>query len=147
MKRHASIGIISLALSHLALASSSPVHAQAGSVGGSIGKQDKSISGGEDVDRPQVAPHSKPLVAKAQETPPCKKVVGTWAFSNGIGVVFRAGGDLSSTNSDVGRWTCKDGMVAAHWQKWTDHYVISSDGIHMSGNSGLLNVALTATKN
>jgi hypothetical protein len=76
-----------------------------------------------------------------------KGLVGDWTFSNGIGVVFNAGGNLSSTNNDVGKWTCERGMVAAHWRKWTDHYVISSNGAHMAGNSGLLNIALTATKN
>jgi hypothetical protein len=33
--------------------------AQAGSTGGTIGKQDKSISGGAEEDRPRAAPHSK----------------------------------------------------------------------------------------
>jgi hypothetical protein len=61
--------------------------------------------------------------------------------------MFKTGGDMSATNNDTGRWTCDGGMVAAHWSHWTDHYVIASDGTRMSGNSGLLNMALTATKN
>jgi len=48
MRRRASIGIGLLALSHLAFANVSSALAQAGSTGGTIGKQDKSISGGEE---------------------------------------------------------------------------------------------------
>ena len=140
-------GIALLVLSNFVVAHACPALAQAGSVGGTIGKQDKSISGGEEPDRPRTAPVPRRSAGKTQETPPCKALVGAWTFSNGIGVVFKAGGNLLSTNNDAGRWTCEGGMVAAHWQKWTDHYVISSDGVHMSGNSGLLNIALTATKN
>jgi len=47
MMRRALIGIALLALSHLAFANASSVLAQAGSVGGTIGNQDKTISGGE----------------------------------------------------------------------------------------------------
>jgi hypothetical protein len=45
MMRRASIGIVLLALSHLAFANASSALAQAGSTGGTIGKQEKSISG------------------------------------------------------------------------------------------------------
>lgn len=147
MRQRASIGIALLAISHLAFANVSSALAQGGSVGGTIGKQDKSISGGEETSRPRAAPLPKRSAEKARETSSCKGLVGSWTFSNGIGVVFKAGGDLSSTHDDGGKWTCEGGMVAARWRKWTDHYVISSDGAHMSGNSGLLNMALTATKN
>ena len=78
----------------------------------------------------------------------CRMLLGSWSFSNGVGVVFKAGGGLSSTLGDSGTWSCDNGMVAAHWVgHWTDHYLVSSDGAHITGNSGLLNAALTATKN
>ena len=53
MRCRTSIGIVLLALSHFAFAKLSPALAQAGSAGGTIGKQDKSISGGEEPDRPR----------------------------------------------------------------------------------------------
>jgi hypothetical protein len=53
MRWHASIGIALLALSHLAFANASSVLAQAGSVGGTIGNQDKTVSGGQETDRPR----------------------------------------------------------------------------------------------
>ena len=52
MKRHASIGVALLVLSHLAFAKVSSALAQAGSTGGTIGKQDKSISGGNGSEQP-----------------------------------------------------------------------------------------------
>ncbi len=59
MRRRATIRTILLALLHLAFANGSSALAQAGSTGGTIGKQDKSISGGPEEDRPRAAPRSK----------------------------------------------------------------------------------------
>ena len=133
--------------------------AQSGSIGGSVGDTNKTLSG-ERATGPNAPARPRPKTEQSTEKanrtavqPPedsvsgCKGLLGTWTFSNGIGVMFKAGGELSATNRDAGRWTCDGGMVAAHWSKWTDHYVISSDGAHISGNSGVLNIGLTATKN
>jgi hypothetical protein len=59
MRWRASIGVGLLALSYLVSANASSALAQAGSTGGTIGKQDKSISGGAEADRPRAAAHSK----------------------------------------------------------------------------------------
>jgi hypothetical protein len=157
-----SIGIAILALLLAAPANGSSALAQAGSTGGIIGKTDKTLSGERATERLAPArPHPKtqrPIEKGGRSTvqlpgesatgsSPCKGLMGAWTFSNGISVVFKPGGNMSSTNNDAGKWTCENGMVAAHWSKWTDHYVMSSDGARMSGNSGLLNIALTATKN
>jgi|ERR1035437_5056589 hypothetical protein len=73
MMRRASIGIALLALSHLAFANASSALAQAGSTGGTIGKQDKSISGDEDVDRPRAAtPKRKEVKARRDRSAPTK---------------------------------------------------------------------------
>jgi|SRR5579871_2344332 len=58
--RRASIGFAFLALSLWAFANVLSALAQAGSTGGTIGKQDKSISGSSEEDRPREAPHAKP---------------------------------------------------------------------------------------
>lgn len=147
----------------LLFAAGSLAFGQAGSTGGTIGKKNKSVSGEESAAGPDAAarPHPKterPIQKRSRANVPlpgesategslCEAVVGNWTFSNRIGVVFNAGGNLSATNGDAGKWTCKSGMVTARWKKWTDHYVVSSDRAHMSGNSGLFNFALTATKN
>ena len=52
MRWRSSIVIASLVLSHLAFANASSALAQAGSTGGTVGKQDKSISGGEERTEP-----------------------------------------------------------------------------------------------
>src|ERR1019366_6606595 len=87
MRRRASIGIALLALSHLAFANASLALAQAGSIGGTVGKQDKSISGGEEAGRPRAALHPKRPAAKAQEASSdrsCGRIVGTWTWLYGI---------------------------------------------------------------
>jgi hypothetical protein len=146
------------------LAGGSLALGQAGSTGGSIGKTDKSVSGGEAAPEKQTQTKSRSkgqrtnekgnsdtVVSSSTKSPsagtPCERLLGTWTFSNGIGVVFKADGGTVATNNDEGRWTCDSSMVTAHWSKWTDHYVISSDGAHISGTSGLLGIALTAVKN
>jgi hypothetical protein len=145
------------------LAGSSLALGQAGSTGGSIGKTDKSVSG-ETAPEKQTQPKSRSKGQRTNEkansnsaassstkspsgATPCERLLGSWTFSNGIGVVFKADGGTVATNDDEGKWTCDSGMVTAQWSKWTDHYVISSDGAHISGTSGLLGMALTAIKN
>jgi len=69
MMRRASIGILLLAFSHLAFANASSALAQAGSTGGTIGKQEKTISGGEDVDKPRaVTPQRKETKARRERS-------------------------------------------------------------------------------
>jgi hypothetical protein len=51
-------------------AGSSLAFAQAGSTGGTIGKTDKSISGGEDADRPRSVSHPKQKELKARHDRP-----------------------------------------------------------------------------
>jgi hypothetical protein len=111
MRRRASIGIALLALSHLAFANVSSALAQAGSIGGTIGKQDKSISGGEEADRPRAAPHPKRPAAKAQETSSghsCSRIVGTWTWYLGTSesVFHKDGTARHSTSGATGKWTC-----------------------------------------
>jgi hypothetical protein len=60
MMRRRSIGIALLALSHLAFANVSSALAQAGSIGGTIGNQDKTIPGGGDADGPRPVEKPKP---------------------------------------------------------------------------------------
>jgi hypothetical protein len=135
--------------------------AQGGSIGGSVGPSEKTLSGDRNAAAP-AAPATRRPNRRRTETEPgarmtspkepaassrCQMVLGSWAFSNGVGVVFKAGGAMSSTKGDDGTWSCSNGMVQAHWAHWTDHYLVSPDGAHITGNSGLLNMALTATKN
>jgi hypothetical protein len=60
MRQRASIGIALLALSHFAFANVSSALAQAGSTGGTVGKQDKSISGGNTPEESGAATRKEP---------------------------------------------------------------------------------------
>ena len=141
MRRRASIGIALLALSHLAFANVSSALAQAGSIGGTIGKQDKSISGGEEADRPRAAPHPKRPAAKAQETSSghsCSRIVGTWSWYLGVSEsVFHKDGTARHSSSGVtGKWTCVGNTVSVTWSYdgtvRTDHITVSQDGNSIS---------------
>jgi hypothetical protein len=105
MRWRASIRIALLAVSHLAFANVTSVLAQAGSTGGTIGKQDKSISAGDQIEKP-----SNLQRQKHREESPRRQVVttltGQWdwkAVCYGVPYtgVFRlvqsAGGRLSGT--------------------------------------------------
>ena len=59
MRWRASIGIALLALPHFVSANASSALAEAGSTGGTIGKQDKSISGGDSQSEPSTPARSK----------------------------------------------------------------------------------------
>lgn len=126
-----------------------------GSAGGSVGDTEKTLSGNRGAAPQRAAAHAKAEPRRETAAPKetagggsrCQSLVGSWSFSNGVGVLFKPGGGLSSTTGDGGSWTCENGMVAAHWARWTDHYLVASDGVHITGNSGFLNGALTAIKN
>ena len=135
--------------------------AQAGSTGGTIGKQGKSVSGNEEPAPVKPAPKKEPASggkeqpapdrAKSKASPretisPCGRAPGVWVFNNGIDVVLKSGDVATSTKGDNGTWTCDSGMVTVIWRNHTDRYTLSSDGTRMSGISGVLGMALSATK-
>jgi hypothetical protein len=103
MMRRASIGIALLALSHLACANVTSAFAQAGSTGGTIGKQDKSISGGDQIEKP-----GNLQQRKHREESPSRQVAttltGPWdwkascygvPYTGALRLVQSAGGQLS----------------------------------------------------
>ena len=109
MRQRAFTAIVLLALSHFAFADVPSALAQGGSTGGTIGKQDKSVSGGES------ASPSRPK-EKLQENvvDACKHVPGTWSWVLGT-TTFKS--DRTSTHSwgNSGTWTCVGGVVAINW--------------------------------
>jgi hypothetical protein len=130
------IGIALLATLFSGFANPLPACAEAGSAGGSVGKQDKSISGSRDADGPP--PHAKPPVGAAKENTSrgtCGRIVGRWSWYLGISdTIFRKDGTAfhpaSGTN---GKWTCAGGnSVNAVWNTGgktsTDRITVSPDG-------------------
>jgi hypothetical protein len=121
--------------------------AQAGSTGGTLGKTDKSASGGEE--RQDKHPSRRAAAAK-QEGNGCNKVVGSWQWNSSPGgtavVDLNANGTSTATNNDTGTWTCTGRTVVIRWKATTDTIVLSSDGKKMIGSSVPWNVAVTATR-
>ena len=150
MKQPPSIGIVVLAVSHLAFANVSSALAQAGSIGGSVGKQEKSISGSEEADRPRVAPRPKRSASKAQETSSdhsCGRIVGRWSWYRGNESVFyKDGSARHSPSGAAGKWTCAGDTVSVVWshrgaRRATNRITVSQDGnsifVASSWGSGL----------
>lgn len=137
MGRRAFTGIAVLALSHLALANLSSALAQAGSIGGTIGKQDKSISGSEEADRPRAVPRPKQPPASAEQTSPghsCGRIVGRWSWYLGVSelVFHKDGTALHPASGTAGKWTCAGNTVNVVWGTGgaarTDRITVAQDG-------------------
>jgi hypothetical protein len=133
-----SIGIAALAVLAIT-ATSNAAFAQAGSTGGTIGKTDKSVSGGEDTGlqrQPQrEAPPRHPATSDRSAGNSCQKIVGTWAWQYPYApsdVVFDADG--SGHNPVVtAKWTCDGAGAIIRWSHGTvDHVAISGDGNTLS---------------
>ncbi len=150
MRIAAVANMISLAL---LIISPSTAVAQSGSTGGAIGKQYKSISGGEEgpAARPRRAPKQsvRPRTQDKrvrQTTSACARMAGVWAFNNGLDVVMKSDGTAAGTNGDTGTWTCDAGMATVRWRRHTDRYTVSSDGNRLTGRSGVMGMALSAVR-
>lgn len=98
--------------------------AQAGSTGGTIGKQDKSISGGDESVVPRHAvPASKPRRSNGStsqnrqpEAPKCPNIVGTWhswasAVFGKSDTTFERNGTWSHRSGQAGKWWCDGSQV------------------------------------
>jgi hypothetical protein len=107
---------------------------QSGSVGGTVGKQDKSISGGSEEDRPREAPHSKRPATNSRETSSgtaCSRIVGTWSWGYGVTeMTFRQNGTVrQSISGNKGTWTCSGTVVTSVFASGDrDRITISKDG-------------------
>jgi hypothetical protein len=120
----------------LFLAGGSLAFGQAGSTGGTIGKQDKSISGSEETDRPRATAHSKRPATNSQETssgPACSRIVGTWKWGGGLGLTemtFNQNGTVrQSLTGSTGSWSCAGTIVkTAFTNGSTDRITMSKDG-------------------
>ena len=129
MRRGAFIGIALLALSHFAFANVTAALAQAGSTGGTVGKMDKSISGGVDTNTPGAAVHPKRAATKSQEKSSgrssCSKIAGSWTWFLGVSVTVLNQDGTARNTGNTGRWTC----TTINWITGAiDRITISQDG-------------------
>jgi hypothetical protein len=127
-----------------ALGQAGSAFAQAGSTGGIIGKQDKSISSGGDTTEPQHALHTRkasrsasPSVAAAPNGGPCSRIVGTWLWYNGVSVTVHPNSN-KTTQSDghTASVVCAEGVYSFTWFGVAKTAMtLSSDGRKLSGTS------------
>lgn len=137
------------------------VIAQAGSIGGSIGKQGKSATGSDDSRAPAAttpAPKKRKATAARSnddgndEQPQrskrgggnCGRVAGNWT-SNGWwnalygrgDVVLRADGSARHNSGIVGTWTCGGGHFVMDWKNWAHaEGSMSDDGNTITFDNG-----------
>jgi hypothetical protein len=118
-----------------------PAMAQAGSTGGTVGKQDKSVSGSEEPVTPKTRSHkaaSPPTEAKSKSSG-CGKVAGTYKWLLGTINVMKADGTTTLSNGPQGTWTCSNGQVTIVWNNGaTDRLTPTSSGFSVINiNSGV----------
>jgi hypothetical protein len=144
---------------------------QAGSVGGIIGKTDKSVSGDQEqqpVGRerrtspptaesgPAAARARKPQ-AKTQATEEdttqsgksaCGNIVGTWSWPNGgVMAFYKNGGAGAAGQPPGGTWRCSGSTVIAVFNNGgRDQYVVGPDGNSLSLTTNWLPGTYTATR-
>lgn len=123
--------------------------AQAGSTGGVIGKQDKSVSGGGAVEEPTVrsagprrAPEKSP--GQDQTRSACGRMPGVWTANGwynsiyGRGdVVLNADGSARHVSGIVGTWTCRGNHFVMDWKNWAHgEGTLSNDGSTITFTEG-----------
>jgi hypothetical protein len=129
----------------LSFAAWTTAFAQAGSTGGTLGKQDKSLSGERDEQTP--AQRRSPAAPKASQHPTvskeagCQKIVGTWAYHTPFGtfeVAFKSEGTAISTSGQTASWTCSGDEVTVSWPNGiTDRLSLTAGGKRFSGHTAL----------
>jgi hypothetical protein len=127
--------------------------AQAGSVGGTLGKTDKSMSGEAP---PQPPPQSVRRTARHTTasrsnngTGSCSKFVGAWEWTH-IGiitVVFKSDGTSDASNGYTGSWGCNNGILNVTWNNgMTFRLTISPDGSHFASTSNVLGFPVSGSR-
>jgi hypothetical protein len=137
------VGLLTVMLGSVGAASQ--LFAQAGSIGGTIGKTDKSQSGADEA--PSIRPESRTRKPTRQADTPhnvapssCSKMPGTWAWFTGVTAVIRANGTATAGPYSA-TWTCANDSVVMHWNHgYTDRLRLSRDGTHLEGTNGFVTV-------
>jgi hypothetical protein len=115
-----------------------PAMAQAGSTGGTVGKQDKSVSGSEEPARPKSRSHKSisASVEARSKSSGCGNVVGAYKWALGTTTVFKADGTTANSSGNQGNWTCANGRVTIIWNSggFVDRLTPTSNGYSVVDN-------------
>jgi hypothetical protein len=113
--------------------------AQAGSTGGVIGKQDKSVSGSEEPQAPSPArsaskPSNVTSAKHSEESGGCGRIVGRWTWSNNLDVIVKSSRTADATNGGHATLTCDGGMYVFKWNSGNaTRMTLAADGKRLSG--------------
>jgi hypothetical protein len=106
---------------------------QAGSTGGSVGQQDKSVSGGGTTKMHLPAPH---VTVGSRANMGCGRIVGAWTWSaSGLSwkIVVKQNGIATHSidNGISGTWSCKGENYVFVWAngKYLDHVTLLSPNV------------------
>jgi hypothetical protein len=113
--------------------------AQAGSTGGTAGKQYKGASGGEEQGEPKSQrPKSASLpAASTPKSSGCGNVVGAYKWPVGI-TTIKSGGVATGIPGVQGTWMCANGQVTIVWNNgYTDHLTPIPGGFSAVNNLGM----------
>jgi hypothetical protein len=125
--------------------------AQAGSTGGTLGRTDKSVSGGDEPTRDRSASRKSAAAKPAEHKQAgndCNRVVGVWQWRwlNETSVVtLNANGTGSSAHGFKSTWTCSNRTAVIRWPMAQDTMVLSSDGKKLTGSNNV-GVAVTGSR-
>jgi hypothetical protein len=137
--RLAAAGFLSAALGLVAI--DTEAFAQAGSTGGTIGKTDKSESGGGPPSPAEAQPRKPSGASRNAPASSCSRMPGSWSWFNGITVVIRPDGTASG-GPHTASWSCANGSVVMRWSHgYTDRLNLSQDGTHLQGTNGFVPVS------
>ena len=138
-------GIAILALTLAAYANSPSALAQAGSTGGTIGKQDKSASGStapEEIQQPTKRHKPRHSVvnpgdeASGSQSGSCRRIIGTWIWNNGVKVIVNSNKTTTQSDGNSATIDCTDGTYSFTWFGIaTVRMSLSSDRNRLSGPS------------
>lgn len=134
------VGSMLVITAFVSIATQRPALAQAGSIGGTIGKTDKSASGGQErPERPNqtIRPHQKEAVETTtvqKKATGCPNIVGAWdSWASGIfgkgDATFNEDGTATHRSGIPGKWWCENGQLHIEWADGRPGLVkVSRDG-------------------
>lgn len=136
MRKSVTLGIVGIICLIALPATDRMALAQAGSTGGTIGKTDKSVSGGDKETEPQRSIRSSK--ARTTEASSCAKLAGVWSWFTNGDVTFKTNGSFVQPQVSLsGNWTCKNDYVVMIWSHgYTDRLTLSRNGTHLEGTNG-----------
>jgi hypothetical protein len=113
--------------------------AQAGSAGGSVGQQDKSVSGSEDQESaqkklPRPTPKHSP-VKSTNTASRCSIFAGSYSYPFKTVTVFKSDGTASNSSGLKASWTCANGTVTVKWNTGYVDTLIPSGGSSFSATN------------